>query len=186
MGHYSSTNSLAMKALAIMLFASVLAGSCLANRDRRFGFNYTDWRLKHRGWWYRHHHPNKTQEVLPSKILVGGSENWRFNFSYTDWAFKHGPFYLNDTLVFKYDPPADSNSHPHNVYLLPDLKSYVNCNLSNAKQIANETQGSGEGFEFVLDKWQPYYFACGASNGFHCSVGRMKFYVMPMLRAWRT
>ncbi|GMN32921.1 hypothetical protein TIFTF001_049821, partial [Ficus carica] len=82
MGQYSSSKNSLAKALAVVLFASMLAG-CMANRDWRFGFNYTDWRLKHRGgWWYRHHHPNKTQELLPNKIVVGGSENWRFNFSY--------------------------------------------------------------------------------------------------------
>ncbi|GMN37556.1 hypothetical protein TIFTF001_006914 [Ficus carica] len=179
MGQYSSSNYLA-KALAVLLFASMLAG-CMANRDGIFGFNSTDWRLRHRGSWNRHH-PNKTQE-LPIKIIVGGSENWRFNFSYTDWAFKHGPFYVNDTLVFKYDPPVDNNSHPHNVYLLPNLESLMKCDLSKAKEIANATQGAGEGFEFVLEKRQPYYFACGASNGVHCDVGHMKFSVMPTLRA---
>ncbi|XWS39981.1 hypothetical protein CRYUN_Cryun18bG0101000 [Craigia yunnanensis] len=41
--------------------------------------------------------------------------------------------------------------------------------------IANSTQGGGEGFQFVLNRWRPYYFACGERNGFHCKVGRMKF-----------
>ena len=96
MARSSSATNLA-KALAVLLFASMACG-CMANRDWRFGFNYTDWRLRHRGWWYGHHqHPNATQQ-LPNKIVVGDSQHWRFNFSYTDWAFKHGPFYLNDTL----------------------------------------------------------------------------------------
>ena len=87
--------------------------------------------------------------------------------------------------VFKYDPPVGKDAHPHSVYLLPDFKSFVNCDLRKAKQLANATQGAGEGFEFALDKWQPYYFACGESNGFHCNVGRMKFSVMPVIRPWR-
>ncbi|KAL5538704.1 hypothetical protein UlMin_044014, partial [Ulmus minor] len=72
------------------------------------------------------------------------------------------------------------------VYQLPDLRSFKNCDFSNAKKLANWTQGAGEGFKFALDKWQPYYFACGESNGFHCKVGLMKFFVMPMLRGWRS
>ncbi|KAF4366854.1 hypothetical protein F8388_013919 [Cannabis sativa] len=167
--------------LGLILLGSMLAG-CMANRDWRLGFNYTDWLQKHRNW-YDQHRPNKTQQVS-NKIIVGGSQHWRFNFTYTDWAFKHGPFYLNDVLVFKYDPPVGKDSHPHSVYQLPDLRSFIKCDLSNAKKLANATQGVGNGFEVVLDKWQPYYFACGESNGFHCDVGRMKFFVMPMLRAW--
>ncbi|KAG5143684.1 hypothetical protein JHK82_019379 [Glycine max] len=41
--------------------------------------------------------------------------------------------------------------------------------------LANPKQGAEEGFKFVLKKWQPYYFACGERNGFHCNNGQMKF-----------
>ena len=85
--------------------------------------------------------------------------------------------------VFKYDPPSKSPFH-HSVYLLPNMWSYMMCDMSRAKLIANTTQGDGEGFEFVLKKWQPYYFVCGESGGLHCRDGRMKFFVMPMLRRW--
>lgn len=84
--------------VALLIIASSLAGICTASRDWRFGFNYTDWRLKHGYGWWRYHHPNKTQEATPNKIIVGGSENWRFGFNYTNWAINHGPFYLNDVL----------------------------------------------------------------------------------------
>ena len=50
--------------------------------------------------------------------------------------------------------------------------------------VANTTQGGGEGFEFVLKKWQPYYFACGERDGYHCKAGQMKFFVMPLFRQW--
>ncbi|KAL5538421.1 hypothetical protein UlMin_046281 [Ulmus minor] len=164
-----------------MLFASMVAGT-LASREWRFGFNHTNWRHQHHGRHHLHHHnQNKTNNVAPAKIIVGGSQTWRFNFSYSSWAFKHGPFYLNDTLVFKYDAPSNS-SHPHNVYLLPDLRSFINCDFSNARLLADTDEGAGNGFEFVLDRWQPYYFACGASNGYHCGTGRMKFVVVPRLR----
>ena len=92
-------------------------------------------------------------------------------------------FWHEMLAVFKYDPPVGNNSHPHNVYLLPNFKSFMKCDLSKAKEIANTTQGAGEGFAFVLEKRQPYYFACGVSNGVHCDVGHMKFSVMPTLRA---
>ena len=78
--------------------------------------------------------------------------------------------------VFKYDPPNDTTI-PHSVYLLPDLRSFSTCDLKRAKLLANATQGGGEGFEFVLKRWQPYYFACGERDGFHCKVGLMKFFV---------
>ncbi|XWS62708.1 hypothetical protein CRYUN_Cryun06bG0034300 [Craigia yunnanensis] len=160
--------------MLIMMVASSLRMS-MANKDWGSGFNNTGW-----GWGRGPYHPpNPTQG--PNKINVGGSENWRFNFSYTEWAFQNGPFYFNDTLVFKYDPPSKT-PFPHSVYLLPNLWSFLTCDLRRAKMIANTTQGNGDGFHFVLNRWQPYYFACGERNGFHCKVGRMKFMVVPFLR----
>ena len=82
--------------------------------------------------------------------------------------------------VFKYDPPTP-NTFPHNVYLLPNLESFIKCNFTNAQKVANETQGAGEGFEFVLKRpWHPHYFACGV--GAHCSNGTMRFFVLPINR----
>ncbi|GMI83642.1 hypothetical protein HRI_002033400 [Hibiscus trionum] len=106
-----------------------------------------------------------------------GSENWHLGFNYSDWAFQNAPFYFNDTLVFKYDPPSNT-TFPHSVYLFPDRWSYLNCNLKRAKMIANATQGGGNGFEFALKRWRPYYFACCERNGFHCKVGGMRFMVV--------
>ena len=83
--------------------------------------------------------------------------------------------------VFKYDPPSN-NTFPHSVYLFPDLWSYLNCDLKRAKMIANATQGGGDGFDFMLKRWKPYYFACGERNGFHCKVGAMRFMVVPLFR----
>ncbi|XP_043714099.1 blue copper protein 1a-like [Telopea speciosissima] len=118
---------------------------------------------------------------MAKTIMVGGSEGWHFGFNYTDWAFENGPFYLNDTLVFKFDPP-NSTTFPHSVYLLRDFWSFLRCDLKKDKMVANVTDGGGEGFKFVLKRWQPYYFSCGERNGFHCNVGRMKFVVFPMPR----
>ncbi|KAF5448698.1 hypothetical protein F2P56_029205 [Juglans regia] len=115
----------------------------------------------------------------PKKIIVGGSEQWRFNFTYTEWALTNGPFYINDTLVFKYDSR-------HSVYLLPNLRSFLNCDLSRAKLVGNVTQGGGKGFEYKLQEWKPHYFACGEHDGIHCNLGQMKFFVMPMLRWCRS
>ncbi|XP_058099964.1 uncharacterized protein LOC131244358 [Magnolia sinica] len=111
--------------------------------------------------------------------IVGGSDNWRFGFNYSDWAHKNGPFYQNDTLVFKYDPP-NSTTFPHSVYLLENNTSYQACELKNATLVANQTQGGGTGFEFVLCEIKDYYFACGERNGTHCSTGLMKFVVRPL------
>ncbi|KAL1060355.1 hypothetical protein V6Z11_1Z104500, partial [Gossypium hirsutum] len=145
--------------------ASVL-GISLANKDWGSpNSNYTGW-----GWgWGWAGAPRR-----PKKIIVGGSENWHFGFNYSDWAFNNAPFYFNDTLVFKYDPPSNT-TFPHSVYLFSDRWSYLNCDLKRAKMVANATQGGGEGFEFVLKRWTPYYFACGERNGFHCKVGGMRF-----------
>ncbi|KDP38230.1 hypothetical protein JCGZ_04873 [Jatropha curcas] len=122
------------------------------------------------------------QKVTPNKITVGGSSRWTFGFDYSVWAFKKAPFFVNDTLVFKYDLPRNKNEHPHSVYLLPDLWSMLTCNLTNGVKIAKESQGTGKGFEFVMKKWKPYYFACGGGNGFHCNFGNMKFFVQPLRR----
>ncbi|WOG84654.1 hypothetical protein DCAR_0103838 [Daucus carota subsp. sativus] len=115
------------------------------------------------------------------KIIVGGDQKWQFGFNYTDWAIKTGPFYLNDTLVFQYDPPSN-HTFPHSVYLLPDYQSFINCDLTSATELATVTQGGANGYELVLKNWKPYYLACGERNGFHCSVGLMKFSVMPLIR----
>ncbi|KAB1216875.1 DCN1-like protein [Morella rubra] len=169
------------QAVILVLTTSVLAVS-MANKDWQFGPN-NNWPYKggpHRPK-YSYHQPKYTHES-PRKIAVGGSENWHFNFTYSDWAVKSGPFYINDTLVFKYAPPGPPPSPSHSVYLLPDLRSFLKCDFSKATMVANVTQGGGEGFEFVLEDWKPHYFACGEHNGIHCSQGQMKFIVVPLLR----
>ncbi|KAL5705845.1 hypothetical protein ACHQM5_024085 [Ranunculus cassubicifolius] len=114
-------------------------------------------------------------------IVVGGPENWHFGFNYTNWAFQTYPFYIKDTLVFKFDPPNGTN-FPHSVYMFRDFWSFMRCDLRRAKLVANVSQGGGKGFKFVMKKWQPYYFACGERAGFHCKVGLMKFAVFPLPR----
>ncbi|TYI45523.1 hypothetical protein E1A91_D13G043000v1 [Gossypium mustelinum] len=180
----------AYRLILVVAVASVL-GISLANKDWGSpNSNYTGWgwgwgwgwgssKSNHTGQGFNNHPVNETQG--PKKIIVGGSENWHFGFNYSDWAFNNAPFYFNDTLVFKYDPPSNS-TFPHSVYLFSDRWSYLNCDLKRAKMVANATQGGGEGFEFVLKRWTPYYFACGERNGFHCKVGGMRFMVMPLFR----
>nr|ACU16684.1 unknown [Glycine max] len=160
--------------ILVIISASMFSVS-MANKDWSFGFNYTDW-------WSRfgNHPQNKTQQQ-PKQIVVGGSEHWHYRFNYTDWAFKSAPFYLNDTLVFKYDAP-NATSFPHSVYMFKSFGSFLKCDIEKAKMLANPMQGTGEGFKFVLKRWKPHYFACGERNGFHCNNGTMKFAVMPMIR----
>ncbi|XP_038902031.1 extensin-3-like [Benincasa hispida] len=117
----------------------------------------------------------------PRKIIVGGSKQWQLGFDYNDWALKNGPFYVNDILVFKYDPP-NTSTPPHSVYQLPNMRSFANCDLGKGKMVANITQGSRDGFEFVLKDQNPYYFACGEGNGFHCKLGSMKFTLTPIVK----
>ncbi|MCL7028614.1 hypothetical protein MKW94_009546 [Papaver nudicaule] len=117
----------------------------------------------------------------PRTINVGGSENWRFGFNYTEWSVHNGPFFVKDTLVFKYEAP-NATTPPHSVYLFSDYWSYMSCNLKRAKMVGNIRQGSGKGFKFVLQKFQPYFFACGEHGGGHCNTGMMKFAVVPFPR----
>ncbi|KAL0422662.1 UNVERIFIED_CONTAM: hypothetical protein Slati_3289100 [Sesamum latifolium] len=144
--------------------------------------NYTapaNWNRTANDYWFlghRHKQPS-------SRFVVGGSENWRFGYNYTDWAIKNAPFYLNDALVFKYDPPNDT-TFPHSVYLLPDFWSFQKCDLRRAKKIGEVNEGAGGGFEFVLKRWQPHYFACGEHDGLHCKAGLMKFAVWPLIRSY--
>ncbi|KAH6811842.1 Cupredoxin superfamily protein [Perilla frutescens var. hirtella] len=88
----------------------------------------------------------------------------------------------NQSAVFKYDPPNDT-TFPHSVYLLPNFWSFQNCDLKRAKKVGGVNEGGGAGFEFVLKRWQPYYFACGERDGVHCKLGLMKFAVWPLIRS---
>ncbi|XP_010059773.2 uncharacterized protein LOC104447762 [Eucalyptus grandis] len=106
-------------------------------------------------------------------IVVGGSENWRPGFNYTDWALKNSPFYINDTLVFKYEAP-------HNVYLLPNLWSFIKCDFKDAKLIASAEDGGGDGIKVDLTATRLYYFASSDSDD--CSAGMMKFFAVPLPR----
>ncbi|KAG6605126.1 hypothetical protein SDJN03_02443, partial [Cucurbita argyrosperma subsp. sororia] len=114
----------------------------------------------------------------PKKIVVGDRQTWEFGIDYSDWALKNGPFYVNDVLVFRYPAPNGFGS-PHSVYLLPNSESFSNCDFSKAREVANTSQGEGDGFEFVLEQSKTYYFACGERNGLHCVDGNMKFSVLP-------
>ncbi|KAL3514549.1 hypothetical protein ACH5RR_027266 [Cinchona calisaya] len=116
-------------------------------------------------------------------IIVGGSEGWRYGYDYNDWAAKHGPFYINDTLVFKYPPPSDT-VRPHNVYLLPNLYSFLNCDFRGATLLAGPNQGEGYGFSYVLTEVRPNYFASGEGNGDDCKKGMMKFVAIPFYRLY--
>ncbi|KAK1555421.1 hypothetical protein Q3G72_026140 [Acer saccharum] len=100
-------------------------------------------------------------------VVVGGNEKWRSGFNYTEWAFQNNPLYINDKLVFKYEAPRESSSAV-DLYWMPDLYSYMTCDFTRAKLLADATQGSGAGFTVALDQWRPYYFACGQSDGLYC------------------
>ncbi|GLT47025.1 hypothetical protein SLA2020_207470 [Shorea laevis] len=108
-----------------------------------------------------------------STVTVGGPQHWRYGFNYTDWAIKNSPFYIQDTLVFQYEPQ-------HNVYLLPNLFSYMTCDFSQAELLANPTQGKGEGFAVVINQERSCYFASG--EGEDCENGMMTFFIAPVPR----
>lgn len=83
--------------------------------------------------------------------------------------------------VFMYDPP-NSTTFPHSVYLMKSLRSFEACDLKKAQLVANVVQGGGAGFEFVLKRRKPHYFVCAEHGGIHCTVGLMKFSVLPVRR----
>jgi len=86
-----------------------------------------------------------------------------------------------DGVFFKYAPPIENTTIPHTIYLLPNFRSFLTCNLTGAQMLANVTQGGGHGFAFVLKEWKPHYFACSQHDWIHCSLGQMKFFVMPKI-----
>ena len=159
--------------LTLLLLAASMWALGEANRSWGWGsgFNQTGWPQRSG---CNNSSTSNSTNVTSKTVVVGGSQNWVYGFNYSDWALQNGPFHLNDTLVFKYDLQPS-----HNVYLLPNFWSYVKCDMSRAKLVANESQGGGDGFSFVLKRLQPHYFACGVGNGFHCSTGLMKFVVTP-------
>ncbi|KAL3734805.1 hypothetical protein ACJRO7_024045 [Eucalyptus globulus] len=101
--------------------------------------------------------------------------NWHFGYNYINWALKNSPFHINDKLVelFKFDAP-------HNMYLLPNLYSYLKCDFRSAKLLADAPNGVGEGFEAVLNQWRLYYFASSYDKDY--SDGLMKFFAMLLPR----
>ncbi|OMO74882.1 Plastocyanin-like protein [Corchorus olitorius] len=108
-------------------------------------------------------------------VVVGGSENWRYGYNYTEWAANNAPFYFGDTLVFKY-----KKSPAHSVYLLPNLYSYLTCDFSKAKLLANPSQGQGHGYAVAINQWRVFYFASAEGND--CKKGLMKLIVVPWPR----
>ncbi|KAI9107986.1 hypothetical protein K1719_020859 [Acacia pycnantha] len=113
-------------------------------------------------------------------IMVGDSQGWRAGTNYTDWVVQNSPFYINDSLVFKYPPPGKLNVSPMNVYLMLDLWSFTTCDFKTAKLVGNPTEGSGEGLMVQLNRRQPYYFASAVGNGYDCIAGLTKFVTTPM------
>lgn len=79
-------------------------------------------------------------------------------------------------VVFRYDPPNDT-TRPHSVYMFQNLWSFLNCDLSQARMVGNQTQWGGDGFEFVLKRWKPLCFAWGEHDGLHCKDRLMRFSV---------
>ncbi|KAF7840867.1 plastocyanin-like domain protein [Senna tora] len=160
--------------MILLITAASMVEVSMGNKDMwNWGnYNLTDW--------WNQYQFNRTQ-TKPQNVVVGGSQNWQFGFNYTAWAIKNSPFYLNDTLVFKYAAP-NATTFPHSVYMFSNYKSFLNCDLTRAKMVANTTQGRGEGFKFLIKRWQPHYFACGERNGIHCKNGLMKFAVLPAIR----
>ncbi|KAI3889798.1 hypothetical protein MKX03_033836 [Papaver bracteatum] len=130
-------------------------------------------------------HSFNNRNNKPRTINVGGSENWRFglnqgrtqDFLLGRWSVNNGPFFVKYTLVFKYEAP-NATTPSHSVYLFRDYWSFLSCNLKRAKMVGNLNQGSGKGFKNFLQKFQPYFFACGERAGLHCNLGMMKFDVV--------
>ncbi|TYG85270.1 hypothetical protein ES288_A13G039700v1 [Gossypium darwinii] len=104
-------STFAHQGLVLVLVAASMVGVSLANKEWRSLGSHP----------HPHHPHNHTNGH--KRIIVGGSQNWHFGVNYTDWSRKNGPFYINDTLVFKYDPRSNT-TFPHSVYLLPHLKSF--------------------------------------------------------------
>ncbi|KAK4268345.1 hypothetical protein QN277_025014 [Acacia crassicarpa] len=113
-------------------------------------------------------------------ITVGESQGWRAGTNYIDWAVQNSPFYINDSLVFKYPPPGKSNVSPMSVYLMLNLWSFTTCDFKTAKLVGNPTEGSDEGVQIQLNRRQPYYFASAVGNGYDCIAGLTKFVATPM------
>ena len=88
---------------------------------------------------------------------------------------------MDDWSVFKYPSPKNARS-VYSVYLLPNLWSYVTCDFSQAKLLADHKQGGGQGFAVALNQWQPFYFASNGGSGRHCKDGLMKFAAVPLPR----
>ncbi|XP_056161063.1 uncharacterized protein LOC130135573 [Syzygium oleosum] len=164
------------RAMMLVAIASVMMGASTA---------YPRWNNNNGYAWHLKQYDGPA-EVPSKKVVVGGFENWHFEFDYSTRAHNNGPFYVNDTLVFKFDPPSDNNTHPHSVYVFQNFWSYMRCDLKRATKVANVSDGAGDGFQFTLSqKRKFYFFACGESGGLHCSIGKMQFSIVSLPRPWK-
>lgn len=166
----------------------------------QFGFDYSSWAFKNGPFYVNDTigtYDDMSSHILVFvflepifvflTVLVIGYSIFKITMTFPAVTTKHGLTFRLLSAVFKYDPPSENNTHPHSVYLFSDFWSFRQCNLKRARMLANWSDGAGEGFKFVLARtstWQPYYFACGESNGFHCTNGNMKFFVVPRMRWW--
>ncbi|GLJ11168.1 hypothetical protein SUGI_0145230, partial [Cryptomeria japonica] len=114
-------------------------------------------------------------------ITVGGNNGWHYGYNYSDWITKVGQVYVGDWLVFKYPAPT-SNSMAHSVVQIQNKARFKKCNVGAAIKLAGPTQGTGNGFHFRLKRVRHYFFACGLGNTRHCTVGQMRFGILPVVK----
>lgn len=120
-----------------------------------------------------------TERIRYHQISQNNNKNNKTScYHFTFLKCKSSNHNLNVLAVFNYDSS-------HDVYLLPDLWSYMKCDFRRGKLLANDAQGVGDGFKYVLNQFRPLYFACSKGvNASHCNSGMMKFFVMPLYK-WR-
>lgn len=179
MGFSFSSQGVVLIVVAVSLLAVCQAKTVVVGGSQgwRFGFNYTDWTLKNGPYYIKDTLGKSTGRIAPIKPVtyIPQLSCVRENSSYSQCVI-YFPFFW--CAVFKYSAP--SNAGAHDVYLLPDLWSYITCDFRRAKLVAKATQGGGQGFKFVLNQWRPHYFACGqGANRSHCKQGMMKFFAVP-------
>ncbi|CAI5500014.1 unnamed protein product [Closterium sp. Naga37s-1] len=105
--------------------------------------------------------------VTARAVTVGGptpSFLWPWNpeVDLADWS-KNNPVYKGDTLVFKYAKYADD------VYVVPTLTDYTNCDYRNFVSYCNGTDGTGNGCESD-PVTSTTYFVSGFYS--HCMSGQ--------------
>jgi hypothetical protein len=144
----------------------------------RFGFSYTNWALKNGPIYI-----NDTLGELTFLIYVRLCESLKYYYSLLLCMRYIYKFVFDDNIYIyiyggcSFQVCSTNNRQYHDSsqrILATKLSELLNVQLNWSADVGQRDT-----------RRKPHYFACGQHDGVHCDLGKMKFFVMPMLRWFR-